>query len=168
MSQSRGHARRDCFLGLGVLALGLGYFLAIPWQVSALADGADNISGRTLPYLIAGVISLLGVALVLQAYRRLWALPRPADADRKEGAEQGTGMFSRTMLIYCAVIGLYALGMEYVGYMVSTAAVLLFAMWLHGARGKLLMAVMAAVTPPIIYLIFRYGVQVPFPDALLF
>ena len=125
------------------MLFGLVFLILTPLQVSSVTDGFENLSGRTFPYIISGMIILLGGTLTLLCYLKLRRVPR-----EESRAAQSGGI--RKVAVYVGAITLYALGMGFIGYVVSTAAMLVYAMWVTGARAK---RVIAATINPIVKLI---------------
>lgn len=158
---TRSECRRDFWIGVVTIVATLAYLGLIPFQVHPDTDGYDNISGRTLPYLVGGALLVLGAALAVTSHRKA----RRVLADGATGFSRDA---ARRVLVYVALITLYALGIAWIGYVVSTAAALAFAMWFSGARNRVAMVVVTLVTPPLLYWFFHVLMQIPLPEALLF
>src|SRR5690606_17750291 len=120
-----------------------------------------GVSGRTLPYLAGVLMLLLGGALSLTAWARAGRAAREAP---EPVASTGWGR----VLIYTGLVALYAVSIASLGYVVSTAWALLAAMIFSGARGWLKLALVAAITPGILYGVFHVVMKIPLPDAWLF
>jgi hypothetical protein len=152
----------DGILGIFSLCLGLVYLLLIPGQISPMLDGGlNNVSGRTLPFLLGLLFCILSSLLALRSWARFCAL-------RRQGLlrSHANRLFSGKIVAYGAVIALYIECMEYIGFVVSSMALLAFAMWLTGARNKLVVALSVVAAPAFIYLLFYHVMQIPFPVGL--
>ncbi len=158
---TRENCLRDLWIGVGTFAAGLLYLLFIGSQVSPESDGPAGVSGRTLPYIVGALLLLLGGALTVTA----WLRSRTSD-------RAGTVILSRSallrVLIYIGAITLYAVGISTLGYVVSTAPALLFAMWFSGARNRTAMLLVTLIVPPLLYLGFHVLMKIPLPEALFF
>lgn len=152
---------RDVWIGVVILLCGLAYFYTIPFQVSGEVDGEAGVSGRTLPYLAAALMVLLGTALALTSWTRARRSQRDAS---RTAAVEGLGR----ALFYVSLIAAYALSIAFVGYVVSTAWALLAAMLFSGARGRLKLTLVTAITPAVLFGMFHLVMKIPLPDAWLF
>lgn len=156
-----GNAPSDLAVGLIALLLGLAYLGAIPSQVSPETDGAAGVSGRTLPYLIGGILALLGAALTAKSlWRRTAAFKRSRDPGSRERALRATQMVG--------IVAGYWLGVTTVGYVIASAVALLVAMRFSGARTWWTLLLVASIVPPLMYWFFHVVMQIPLPEAPLF
>lgn len=158
---SREDCVRDAWIGVATAVAGAVYLLLIAGQVSAETDGEQGVSGRTLPHVVGWLIVALGALLAAASGWR-------ARSARRSGSVLITGAALRRVVIYIGVIALYAWGIATIGYVVSTAAALLFAMLFSGARNRLALLLMTALTPLLMYGLFHRLMQIPLPEALLF
>ena len=159
---ARKHLTRDGLFGVCVVVLAAAYLLMTPVQVSSVTDGFENLTGRTFPYIIGTATLLLGLMLAVRSFSALKRVPKSPDA---AGETPGSG--ARKVAYYTVAIMLYTVCMGTIGYVVSTAGMLAYAMWATGARDKRIIAAAVVVVPPLIYWVFHYVMQIPFPDALL-
>lgn len=162
---NRASAGRDLIVGLVAVVLGLAYLLAIGWQVSAETDGLDGVSGQTLPHLIGGLLTLLGLALTVQSVLRRRAAQATGQASAQGGEDWSRW---RRAALMVGLVACYWLGVTYIGYVVSTAAALLAAMLFSGARNWKTMLILVLVVPPLMYWVFHELMYIPLPEALLF
>lgn len=158
-SKRREHLR-DAGIG-AVAALGAAIYLAlIPSQVQPLDDGLVLISGRTLPYLVGATMLLLGVVLcVASLHRARIATP---------GGAALVGRKPARVLAYALAIVLYTLGIGHLGYVTTSVAMLVFAMWFSGLRRPLVLVVAGIATPMVLYGLFHALMQIPLPDTPLY
>ena len=152
---------RDGWIGVATVVVGIVYLLFIRSQVSAETDGEAGVSGRTLPYFVGVLLLLLGTLLAAASYLR-------ARTARRDGSLIITRAALGRVAIYIGAIVLYALGINYVGYIVSTAAALLFAMIFSGARNRLTLLLLTLIVPPLMYWLFHVLMQIPLPETPLF
>ena len=152
--------KQDFWLGVAAIVLGVGYALCIPWQVSDFSEGY-NISGRTFPYIISGIMVLIGLGLTVTAWKKL----------KTAYQHEFCVPFSRETRIricaYIALIAAYILGICYVGFAVSTVLACYTAMWLSGARNKKIILLISLVTTASIYVLFTIVMEVYFPETPL-
>lgn len=157
---TRRQATNDMLTGLGAVVLSVAYYFAIPYCVSGYSEG-HNISGRTIPYLVAGGMALIGVCLTARS-----ALQRARLSDAASSPAFPPGVLRRTLL-YVLLIVAYILGLTYVGFIVSTSLALFGAMHLTGARRYPLMAAISVVTGGVLYALFTLCMEVYFPAGWL-
>lgn len=152
---------RDVWIGAATIVFAIAYLGAIRYQVVPDSDGYDNISGRTLPYLIGATILMLGLLLSASSWR--------AASKAQPG---GTVIVTRDRVLravaYAGAITLYAVGIEHIGYIITTAAALLFAMIFSGVRKPVPLALATLVVPPALYWFFHVVMQIPLPEAPFF
>lgn len=163
----------EAWLGLVTIAFGLFYAFSTLVTVEVSSMKAV-ISGRTFPYIIAGMLVVLGAAMTVVSVAHTKVLNKlaakgieaPHLKAETENAPIGKYQLAR-LASYFGLLVLYLLGMEYVGYMVSSAVMMLASMWIFGARNKVVMAVLTVVTPVALYYFFHFVIEVQFPDTLL-
>ena len=61
--------KRDLWIGTGTLVVSLLLFLAIRFTISE--QSFTGISGRAFPYVINGLLAVLGLALTLDSFLQL-------------------------------------------------------------------------------------------------
>jgi len=157
---TRQYDARDFWIGVFVFAFALVFLALSQTQVSFETDGFDNISGRTFPYIIGGVQLILGAALMA------WNWPALKLANSTKGCTFNKAR-TRRIAIYAGSILVYTVMIYYIGYLVSTFAALVFALWFSGAKRNLATFLVALVTPLLMYYVFHVLMQIPFPESLL-
>lgn len=157
---TRSECKRDMYIGIAFVLIGLCYILITPYQVSDESDGFENITGRSFPYLIGGVLSLLGGCLAARSMKRVShahdGTPIRIDPDKL-----------RRVVTYSLAMIAYALLFTFIGYISSTLIALVFAMWFSGAKFNIAFICVAIIFPPLLYYLFHILMQIPLPDALL-
>lgn len=158
--------KRDLWIGTGTLVVSLLLFLAIRFTISE--QSFTGISGRAFPYVINGLLAVLGLALTLDSFPQL----RKAAADDSSGdrpGDAGTNWKNLSRIgVYFLLVCLYVTGISYIGFVVSTlvftAAILVF----YRLGNKLAFAIITCGCAPILWFVFDKLVGVEFPHALLF
>lgn len=151
--------KRDLWFGLAATAFSLFFALSTVLTVESRGDG---VTGRTFPWLIAIALFSAGASFSLSTWRKLRQSVRQSDAKPLSGAG-----FTR-IAVYMGTLCLYLLGIQFIGYVVSTVATLTFLMMYTGARNKAVIAVMAVLAPAGMWFAFARLMDVQFPEALLF
>lgn len=155
--------KRDLYIGFGIVALGLVYFLLIGSQVHAVND-SSGLSGRQLPWLVGALTTLCGLALAFVSWRKL---PTAKPGEVRPGALAQNMQRIKRVVIYTAAVALYCLGIAYIGFIVSSVAALIFLMVFSGATNKIAILLTAILSPAVIWFVFVYLIGIPMPDTLL-
>lgn len=152
---------KNALVGVLALVIGLAYALCIPYEVSDYSEG-HNVSGRTLPAILAGLLMLAGAGLAVQSWARRHTVP----AAEKPSAP-ADGAARRRMAAYVCLVAGYALGLTYVGFITSTTLALWLAMRLSGAGRPLLTAAISLAGAAALYVFFTLVMDVYFPEGWL-
>ncbi len=158
---TRESCQRDVWIGVCTFVCGLLYLLFISSQVSPESDGPAGVSGRTLPYIVGATLLGLGALLAGASWQRMRTASRA-------GSVLPTRAALLRVSIYAGAIALYALGISTLGYVVSTAPALLFAMLFSGARKRITLLLVTLIVPPLMYLGFHVLMKIPLPEAMFF
>lgn len=153
--------KRDFWFGVATIAFSIFLFFSIRFFVSDSAF--TGISGRMFPYVIDAFFLILGTALCLDSKSRL------SHCENGECIEFNNLSKKQIcdILTWIVMVCLYILGISYIGFMVSTFAVLAASLWFLGLRKPVPFIIMVAICPPLLWWVFHKLVEVQFPDALL-
>ncbi len=161
---TRREAKKDLVIGLAGMVLALAYYAAMAFQVNSSND-TGGMAGRQLPLLAFVLLFLFSASLAVSSYRKLRLLPAETPATAEEKAVT-RGKLLR-VAAYVIMIGVYALGFNYVGFIVSSVVALAAFMWFSGCTSKLGIALTSIIAPVITWYIFAVLVETPMPDGLL-
>lgn len=146
--------RREFFLGLIMLLVGVGYL----WATTGVPRKHDSIDASFVPYVLGVICSVLGV-LQLLAAARLQATPA---SDAKVAAVDYPTVWKTLGLI----VGYVAL-LSWVGFPVMTVLYLMAQFYvLTPADQKprwLLYAAVALITSAVVFLLFRHAFDLMLP-----
>ena len=156
--------KRDFLIGLGTVLLAGLYLALIPYQVQSDSDGYDFVSGRTLPFMVGGLLLITGTALTITSLR---TMNRTSPHEQAPSPEPTRHRYKRVAILTALAV-LYILGLTYIGYIVSTILALAAAMVFSGERRKRLVVIISILTSVLLYYFFHKLMQVPLPDTLLF
>lgn len=149
--------KTEIITALGIILLGiLVYFVVIPLQVKSPATGLT--SPRFMPRFIVGAMTVLAFIYLVQAF-----LSRPIETKKKFAR----GELQRVITI-CLILGVYFLGIHYIGYYVSTMATILFVLWYFKVRSLIAMLSIAVLYNLGIYCLFKYMLKMNLPSGILF
>ena len=145
----------------GVISVVLGILLCswiIPLQIKSVPQSPWYNSPRFFPYLLAGLLIVCGVYLFYAGVRQA------------RNGEDSICCTFRLVEIRIAGITLlalvgYTLALSYLPfhYILISALVMAFLMFLCGQRHWLLIVAVSIVLPAIIYFSFKYGLHIRFP-----
>lgn len=152
-------------LAASLVSMGLGAWLfwqTFSFNVTASERVGGGIDAAGYPRLLAGLTVLLGIAL---AGRALWKWRRTRPGPGGDAAGRGGGRV-RAALSF-AVLLLYTLLLEPLGFLVATPLAVGALLRIVGGRGALHAAVAAIAFTAAIFVFFRYGVNIVLPEGLL-
>ena len=152
-------------LAASLASIGLGAWLfreTFSFSVTASERVGGGIDAAGYPRLLAGLTMLLGLALAARALWKWRAAPAPPAA----GAEGQGGGKVRAALCF-AVLLLYTLLLEPLGFLLATPLAVGVLLRITGGRGALHAAVAAVAFTAAIFVFFRYGVNIVLPEGLL-
>lgn len=154
----------EVYIGAGLLAFcAVGFFVIIPREIDELVQfGATaGMSPRVFPQV--AIIALAVLSIVLIATRLRTAPPAPeagSDAVAPAGRVRAAGVY--------AIMVLYAVLIETLGYFVVTPVTIIAVGALFGERRWLLLIGLAVVTTALVWLFFRYGLYLVLPEGTVF
>jgi putative tricarboxylic transport membrane protein len=150
--------RADLVTGLALLVFGVGYAV-IAWRAYPYWSSTGPGSGF-LPVWVGAVMAALALLLVLSGFRR-----RPATVPEAGWLPEGRGLVR--LVVVVAAIALFAAVMDYVG-MIFGSALFLLGVLRFLERFPWPWAIGIAVgVAGLIYGVFTYWLQVPFPTSPL-
>lgn len=142
------------------------YFVIIPAEVAvpklAVGGGVGGVAASPLffPQLTAALIAFLGVCLVVRGRTRAETLAAG------EGFPFDTRQVTRAAGS-AAILVLYAVFLENVGYLIATPVALVALCVFLGFRQWLVTIVTAAIFAALVYYGFRYGMKILLPEGVL-
>lgn len=140
--------RADGVLGLAAILLGGGLFL-LSFGI-AVNPGAQTLSARFFPQLLAGGLVGFGALLAL----------RPGARTARQAA---TGLLVRRALLLAAAIAAYFLLFRSLDFRLGAFLFTLAAMWILGSRRWAELVLVPLAVSLGTYLVFRYGFTVLLP-----
>lgn len=152
-----GHVRVPNFVfqltgSLAILALfAWCYFYLFPSQIET--PGGFGVSALLFPNTLLLLGSVLCVCLVFTQWRKRGGM----------GYAQVKLNAVKRVSAYVAGMGLYLLGLELLGFMISSVAGILGFCYLLGERNPKLIVPLAILAPVAIKFLFEYGLEVPLP-----
>lgn len=138
------------FCILGVLLI----LVIIPWQIKAVDTDWFN-TPRFFPYLISGLMVLLGVLLLISGIKK-------KDMEGQETySVTKNGLFSVviTLLMICIYVG----ALHFIPYLPCTIVALAVLMWFFGQRDLRKLIPIAVILPIIIYFGFTELLKLKLP-----
>ena len=140
---------------LSVSAIILGLYVIV--AASQFPEGADGVPGPGFFPVI------LGIMIILLSVLQLFNTRKDKDDDTKF-MNEGT----KRVLISCAVIIGYLVGMEVLGFIISTPIFLFSIMWYFSVRKVSTLISIPLVSTGILYFVFLKFLSVSLPTGLFF
>ncbi|MGD1833077.1 MAG: tripartite tricarboxylate transporter TctB family protein [Sphaerochaetaceae bacterium] len=140
---------------LSVSAIILGLYVIV--AASQFPEGADGVPGPGFFPVI------LGIMIILLSVLQLFNTRKDKDDDTKF-MNEGT----RRVLISCAIIIGYLVGMEVLGFIISTPIFLFSIMWYFSVRKISTLISIPLVSTGILYFVFLKFLSVSLPTGLFF
>ena len=151
--------RLNSFVLSGLVALALaalGWFDARRLRLQSVADG---LGAAFFPWLLVGVLVLLGVCLLAVGLLRPTGADTPA-ATGEDGAEPSPRWVA--LAVICAALGGYAVLLVPLGFPATTAGFIFVTALALSAR-PFPAAILALLTTAALYGIFAVALRVPLP-----
>lgn len=157
--------KHDVRLGCLIAVLGAVYVIYTRISIPLPADASSIITTRSIPYLIGGVLFILGCTLAGTSASMIRKYFKEGDCGApKPLISAGEG--KRAALLGAGLI-LYSLGIAYVGYIVSSVLFTAFVLYIYRVTNKLAFIGVSLAAPALLYAIFVYIIEVQMPEALL-
>ncbi len=157
-------AEREALAGLAMVAVGLGLFAA-SFGIDVLEQGGT--APRVFPMAGALLIAVLGAAQTGVGGARADPEPEEPRQEAESGAQSDAGDAWHVVGLLALSVS-YVIGINYLGYLISTAAAAPIALCLFGIRSIPGIAAAAALCPAIYHLVFFVGLGVFPPYGLWF
>ena len=162
---TRRDATRDMWIGLGVMALAIVYFITALYEVNSSND-FTGMGGRQMPMLVTFFLLLFGGALAVLSWRKRATLAPDAPLSAEE--KRRTALHWKRVFIYLGIMAIYSLGFAYIGFVVSSILALIVLMYFSGATNRVGIIVTSIIAPIVTWFVFAWLVETPMPDGLLF
>ena len=146
-------------VSLGMIILGL-LWLKVANQITSAGIGDSSIwgTGATVPkFLLTAWIILCVTTLITDVM----------EAGKAEAVKTGNeeahkkGILFTIVLI--ALLFVYFFIIDYIGYIISTIALLIISMFLFGERRKLLLVAVPVIFTLLMYVVFTYALKIQLP-----
>lgn len=153
----RGRAWGETILALGVVLLGA--FIAYEVSQLRVAPMYAKVGPRIVPYLVAGALVVVGLALLREA----WQAPEPGHAldPPAESVDWRAGLTVAAGLLLQAVL------YERAGFLIAAALGYVAVAWGFGSRRLVLDIATGVVLAVLIQLVFGYGLGLRLPAGVL-
>lgn len=150
-------ARAEKYLGVFFIIFGAAVALIIPHQVSGMNAHWTN-SPRLLPFIIAGLIVLLGACLVFSGVNKQRRV-------REEDQETYSLNFEQFKMVASIVVllSVYVILLPIIGYIPSTMLMLAVMMLVCGQKSILKIAIVSIALTLLVYYSFTYILMLKMP-----
>ncbi len=146
---------RDISAALVLIVLGVGYgYLTAGLPKRSLPNTPDP---SFFPWIITACLLVLASALLVQGLRARRSARDSADT---AGNLRAPIVFLTLFVVYVAVLPL-------TGFVIASVPFFAALVWLYGERRWGWICAYALVTPVILVLVFRHGLQIPLPTGVL-
>ena len=153
--QSLSPRRADRWIGTGLLLFAaLLYFVIIPREVDS-AGRSLGLQPSFMPNLIALFLGFTGLLLTIV---------NPQEQEEDENS--GTSLLPLSVLITLGALFLYPFAAEWLGYLVSSAGILVFFFFFFGCRNLPLLGTLSLGIPLALYWFFSKVMLVMLPRGI--
>lgn len=152
--QSRTHDLTGALIGL----LALGLLIAAPWLIDTSGPEPFYKGPLLFPLILLSF-------MILAALPFAWRLLRPGP--EASWHLDGEGIPYKTIVVLVMLIG-FLVGLVVVGMEISALVFMVLALWFLGHRSIFRLVVLPVLVVGLMYLTFKYGLQIWFPEPLLF
>jgi putative tricarboxylic transport membrane protein len=144
----------------GFLTL-LGVFVA--WDTSRMdvPQGGSIISPQTFPYMVAGFLTLVSIALTLQVLRGNYGTPDGTEPDDEFQSADFT-----TMAIFAAAIAIHVVLLEKAGYVIAATISFWGVAFAFGSRKFFKDFIFSLIFAVLVYVIFSLGLNINLPTGI--
>jgi putative tricarboxylic transport membrane protein len=125
-------------------------------------QGSSIISPRIVPYIVAALVVITGVALIAEVLRGKLGVP--------EGTEAGDPFVAadrKTMLYLMVAIGVHVLLLEKAGYIIAATIGFWGVSFTFGSRKPVKDFAISLIFALTVYFTFSKGLQIQLPKGLL-
>jgi putative tricarboxylic transport membrane protein len=145
---------------LGLVALGI--YMLVSSRSIAIPAGEHSIGPRFFPYVVGGLLVVVGLWLAIAVWR--------GDRAEPEGSEDVAEDAStdwRTVAVIVAVLVAYVALINPLGYLIATVGLFAGVAWSLGARGWRGLVIFSILVPFATYMLFTRALGVYLPNGLL-
>ena len=160
-------ARRNLILAFTLLAIGIILLVMIPFYTVGRAGRPGyliNINPRTFPFMMAMIMSAMGLFNVILAFRA-YKKSRSSSSVRKLEAEEVTAFDLKSVLPLFCIMFAYVLVLPSLGYIISTV-ILCAATGLFFRARAWEAILLGCVLAPLVFVMFT-KIGVPLPRGIL-
>ena len=142
-------------IGISCVAFGaLLYFVLIPLSISKVSF--THLSPSFVPILISIIISIIGILLALFPGDKFEENPKVKDA-----------VTNKTFLYNVIILIIYCLLIQYIGYMISTAAAMSSLLLCNGVRNIKIILFISIASSVTIWFSFRFFLSILLPEQFI-
>lgn len=136
----------------------LSVILIYIWSLAflLLTPGIKDAESRIFPYIVSILSIVLATVLLLKTYFNWGKKGEPLNFSGTKSA-----------LVMAALLLIYVIAVEFVGFYLATPFYLYISMWILGQRNKKLMLIISLLMPLVIYLFFDVLLDMQIPEGLL-
>lgn len=142
-----------------ILLIDLSIMLLIPSQIKELTH--DAVTTRFMPYVVTGLIALCALVDLIQIYTR-----EHADKTTGDTYFDNAGLLRVLACIIGVIVYLYIMPM--LGFVLATALVCAFSMFLMGNHDVKQLIIFSVVLSICVYCTFKLGLKMRLPVGLFF
>jgi len=160
--------RNEIIAGVGFVIFAILGFILMPSQIPPLTKAwgvMQNLPGghKLFPIISLALIGICGLLLILTEFAHKKSVTKLKESESKDEGD------FKAFWVTVAAWGLYAVGVQRIGYLVSTFALLLFLFRYYGITEWKKMIIVGLLIVFFVYLIFVRLMRLPFSSqAILF
>jgi len=148
---------------LGLALAALGAFVAVQGGATSIAQTYARVGPEVFPRLVGAGLALIGVLLVLDAWRRKWRLEWAAYSAAEPGSHAGVARYLRGVGLMLLGLLLAVALMAPAGFIVATTALFSCVTFAFGSRSPVRDLAIGLAFTGAVFLIFTMGLGLPLP-----
>lgn len=162
MSHTTTHhqGRSEVVPAAGLVVLGI--YLLLSARGISVPAGEHSIGPRFFPYVVGGVLVVVGLWLVVAVLRG-----DRAEAEAGEDVDDQASTDWRTLGVIAAVLAGYVVLVQPLGYLLATIGLFAGMAWSLGARSWRSLVLVSLLVPFATYLLFTRALGIYLPNGLL-
>lgn len=160
----RKYCSLNVFVSLGLIVFGAAWLkLTLSMQSAGVGDASIWGTGATMPKFMLIIFMALNIWVFISEVMAAGKRQGREPTEEVKGKSKGVFLVAALM----ALIFVYTLILEHVGFVLSTSALLLAAMLLFGERNKIMVVAVPVGFTAALFVVFQYALKITLPTLFI-